>query len=138
MIRTFNPDIIRHINTLLEPKPKVEEPIEYKVEPKVEPKVEEPIEYKVESKNRDKFEELRDEESDDEYNKEQVEKYKPNKISFLTLDDEYNTTIVKRDKPVIYGKCLCECGAKYTPSNKSRHERSFRHKCYVANQSSQE
>ena len=127
MIRTFNPNIIRHINETLQTK--VESPTETKVEPKNVDKVEPPPETKVEA--------MRDE-SDDESDDEPVEKYKPKKISFLTLsdDEQYIPKKIKQVKPNISGKYLCECGANYTPSNKARHEQSFRHKCYIANQSS--
>jgi len=121
MISTINANIIRHINNTLQPK------VETKVEPKVETKVEPMIA------------EIADEitnESDDE----SIEKYKPKKISFLTLsdDDQYTSKKIKQVKPNIGGKYLCECGANYTPSNKARHEQSFRHKCYIASQSSNE
>ena len=118
MIRTINPDIIQQINILLEPKPIIEDKQE-----------------KVEDKNEERTEEMSDEtsdgESDDEYNKEQVEKFIPNKISFLSIDDEFNTKIVKRDNPVIYGMGVCPCGGRITPSNKARHLKNYRHQRYI-------
>ena len=126
MIRTFNPNIIRHINETLQTK---DEPKNGdKVEPKIVDKVEPPIEQT----------ETNDEAMCDESDDEPVEKYKPKKISFLTLsdDEQYTPKKTKQVKPNISGKYLCECGANYTPSNKARHEQSFRHKCYIANQSS--
>ena len=123
MIRTINPNIIRQINDVLKPK----------VEPKHGDKVEATSEEIVDESGDESCDESCDE-SDDE----PVEQYKPKKISFLTLsdDEQYTQKKIKQVKPITNGKYLCDCGVYYTPSNKARHEQSFRHKCYIANQSS--
>jgi len=130
MISTINANIIRHINNTLQPK--------------VEPKVETKVETKVEPMIAEIADEIADEitnENDDASDDESIEKYKPKKISFLTLsddDEKYTPKKPKQVKPNSSGKYLCDCGVYYTPSNKARHEQSFRHKCYIANQSSNE
>ena len=125
MIRTGpSEELIRHINILLNKK-----------ENQVEDEVKDEVKDEVEDNTTDEGE--TDEETDDEeYSREQVEKYIPKKISFLTIaDDEYNQKIVKRDNPIIYEMGLCPCGGKVSASNKARHLRSYRHQRYMAQQS---
>ena len=111
MIRTINPSIIAHINSLLNTKEKQ-------------------VECEVENEVEDNTTDESDNESDDEYSKKQVEEYIPKKISFLTIaDDNYEQKIVKRDNPIING--MCPCGGRITPSNKARHLRSYRHILYL-------
>ena len=110
----------------LEKKTKIEEQTEKETEDQTEDQTEEETDLCSKKTEKDI-----NKETDEEYTNRIIEKYKPNKISFLTIDDENNTQVVKRDKPVIFGTGFCPCGGSITKSNKARHINSYRHQRYM-------
>ena len=95
---------------------------------------------KISFKDIDKDPNQEKDECDDDYTDciidEELAKFKPNTISYLSLPDEnYNQQVVKRpNQNVIYGSgasVLCKCGTYVLPKNKKRHDNSMKHKMFL-------
>ena len=79
-----------------------------------------------------------DECADDDYDcivEREVKKFKPKKISYLTLlDENMEQKVIQKSKPVIYGtgafKCVCGASIKNKRHIKD-HERTNKHQLYI-------